>query len=558
MRQAGVTSTVDITTPRDFAWASLGSPWSARNLGDVVLSSARRHPGRAALWVDGTALTYGDLIASAAGIAGALHVEGRAARQCRCAILGSRSVSVYLGIIGAAMAHAVYIPLNPRHPRERLRFMLAAADVDAIVVDRDAIERARDLLRDIVRPVLVLLPDAASVPDWAITLDRHRFLCARDLASYRPALAAATDAPVSDRDGAYLLFTSGSTGNPKGVFIRQGNVLAYLRHVTARYQPREDDRFTQLFDLTFDLSVHDMFLCWGAGATLYCPPDRARISPREFVRQHALTFWFSAPSTAAFMMRLHALGPGDFPSLRWSLFCGEALPKRLALTWAAAAPNAVLENLYGPTEATIAITAYRLPDAASDRDRLPDILPIGASFPGQQTCIIDDQGRVVAAAEAGELCLSGSQVAEGYWQLPALTADRFISLPDSLPGQCWYRTGDRAIVTQDGLVLLGRLDRQIKIGGHRVELQDVEAALRRAADCDTVAAIAWPVDDDGLVRGIVGFVPLSAVPTDAIQSACRRTLPPYMVPARVCRLREWPVNDNGKTDYRRLYTLVES
>jgi non-ribosomal peptide synthetase component F len=335
-------------------------------------------------------------------------------------------------------------------------------------------------------------------------------------------------------------------------------VLAYLRHVAGRYAPHEEDRFSQLSDLTFDLSVHDMFLCWGAGAALYCPPDRVRIAPRDFVRKHALTFWFSVPSTAAFMSRLHALRPGDFPSLRWSLFCGEALPKRLALAFAAAAPNAVLENLYGPTETTIAVTAYRLRTEPDERERAPDILPIGAPFPGQRMRVVDESGQAVAEGEPGELCICGSQVADGYWRLPERTAERFMSLPGTPPECRWYRTGDRAVITACGLELFGRLDRQIKVGGHRVELQEVEAALQRAAGCDTAAAVAWPVDADGLVRGIVAFVSSESVPIADIEESLRRLLPPYMMPSSVHRLADWPLNDNGKTDYRRLKSLVGS
>jgi len=543
----------------DRSGVSPRTPWSAETLGGLVLESAARHPERTALWVDGCAISYRELIARAASIAHALPGRGEAEVPRRCAILGGRSLSAFAGVLGAALAGCVYAPLNPRHPPERLAAMLAAADADALVLDDRAAARARELLAAMERPLLVLMPEAATVPDWARTLTRHRFLCRGDL-EQRPAVDDFD--PGDPRDGAYLLFTSGSTGAPKGVLVSHRNVTTYLRSVAARYAPQPEDRFTQLFDLTFDLSVHDMFLCWGAGATLYCPPESAKMAPREFVRRNALTVWFSTPSTAAFMLRARMLRPGDFPSLRWSLFCGEALPTRVAAAFAAAAPNSQVDNLYGPTEATIAVTAYRLPADPAALARLPDIVPIGAPLPGQVAVVLDAEGRPAPPGAEGEICLGGAQVTDGYWRRPDLTAARFVPplgrAPEVRWDGPWYRTGDRArYAPEHGLLFLGRLDRQVKIAGHRVELQEVEAALRDAAGCDSVAAIAWPVEG-GLARGVVGLVAEESVANEAILAACRRILPAYMAPTRLLRIADWPVNENGKTDYAGLRRMVES
>jgi len=261
---------------------------------------------------------------------------------------------------------------------------------------------------------------------------------------------------------------------------------------------------------------------------------------KRFVREHDLTCWFSTPSAVGMLARMRLLHPGDFPSLRWSLFCGEALPKRLAAIWQAAAPNSVLENLYGPTEATIAFTAYRLP---TDLTELPDIVPIGTALVGQRTMI---------DSISNELLLNGTQVTEGYWRRPDLTAERFPTVGD----QRWYRTGDRVAEGQHGLEFLGRLDRQVKISGHRVELMEVEAKLRIAAECDSVAAIAYPIDEDGMAQGIVALVAAESRPTQDIMADCRRALAPYMVPSRLIRVIDWPLNSSGKTDYRAFETLI--
>jgi D-alanine--poly(phosphoribitol) ligase subunit 1 len=526
--------------------------WSADNLATLIAASAARYADRTALWVDRCALSYQELLTTATGVAHALRNDGCANPPTdRCAILGGRSLLSFVGILGAVLAGATYVPMNPRHPRERLAALLDAAEPDSIIICDGCADLARSLLARFPRALRVLVPYASTVPDWAKNLPQHQFLTRGDLERRSEPLIVRGG---GRENGAYLLFTSGSTGAPKGVLVRNRNVMTYLRAVSARYAPQPEDRFIQLFDLTFDLSVHDMFLCWSAGAALYCPPESARMAPRDFVRRHDLTFWFSVPSTAAVMSRLRMLRPGDFPSLRWSLFCGEALPKRLAEAWIAAAPNCIVENLYGPTEATVAITAYRVPRNPDHRAPLPDVLPIGYPLEGQQVKIICANGHPAEDGEDGELYVGGSQITDGYWRRPDLTAERFIISADTAIDGPWYRTGDRVRRTADhGLMFLGRMDRQVKVAGHRIELDEVEAALRRAARCDSAAALAWPIDSDGLARGILAFVPANSATPDIILENCRRMLPHYMVPSAVRVVADWPLNTNGKTDYKRLF-----
>lgn len=517
----------------------------------MLLDAAARWPRRTALFVQGSTITYDELFGRAARLAGA--IAATAGPRRRCAILGARSLTAFTGVLGALLARCAYVPLNPRHPPARLLAVLRAAGAETIVVDEAAMPLARAIAEAAPRRLTLLMPEAAAAPDWAARLP-HRVLA-------RAALEAPDGAPLraAAEDPAYLLFTSGSTGEPKGVEVRHRNLVAYLRAVAARYAPGPEDRFSQLFELGFDLSAHDMFLCWTSGAALHCPPAEVLMAPRDFARRHELTFWFSVPSTASFMERLRLLRPGDFPALRWALFCGEALPTRLARAFAEAAPEATVENLYGPTEATIAATAWRLPREARALAALPDIAPIGDPLPGMRAVVLASDGSEAAPGQAGELCLGGEQVADGYLARPDLSAARFA--PPAIAaaaGTRWYRTGDRA--RRDpahGLLFLGRMDRQVKIAGHRIELQEVEAALRRATGSDLAAAIAWPVDADGLPRGIVGFIPDGAATDNAVLGACRRILPPAALPARLVRVAAWPVNDNGKTDLGRLRGMLE-
>ena len=495
---------------------------SWNNLGALFLTSAATHAHRPALWVDGRLISYSTLASDSLRIAQAIGPQSRR----RTAVYANRQYWGYAGIVGTLLAGHAYVPLNPRHPPERLRAILGRAEVGALVIDQMSLDACHGLIFSL--PAMRIIVPDGDPPAWADDC-HHHFVGLTDLRSELW--------PVSPQDGAYLLFTSGSTGEPKGVMVSHDNVCAYLRSAVERYHLTPDDRVTQLFDLTFDLSVHDLFVTWQAGAALYCPPDGTRRGPSQFVKQHALTCWFSTPSTVAFMSRLRMLRPGDLPSLRWSLFCGEALPRTLAQDWMRAAPNSLVENVYGPTEATIAITGFSLPADLSD---LPDVIPIGEPFAGQKAIIVGD-----------ELLLGGSQVTAGYWQQPTLTAERFV-LHD---GERFYRTGDRATRTEHGLCFQGRLDRQVKILGNRVELFEVEGVLRSAAACDSVAAIAWPIRD-GIAYGVVAVVAEESLPTETILAECQRRLPPYMVPARLRRVGEWPLNSNGKTDYSALVAIL--
>lgn len=548
-----------VLADHDLQSLSLDRQDQAKSLFDLFLAAQLRYGDRPALCVEATLLTYAELYAAAARLAGAMRMargQQSPRAQTQCGLLVNRTPTAYAAVLASLLAGSAYVPLNPKFPRDRLRDILLASAVDTLIVDERSAAVAGPLLERVLRPLSVLLPDTATRPDWAARAPHHRYLTRADIEAAAP--AAPADKP-SAADGAYLLFTSGSTGTPKGVLISHGNALDYISNVSRRYRPGPDDRFSQLFDFSFDLSVHDMFLAWSVGACLYCAPE-AVIGLSDFIRRCRLTFWFSVPSTAAFMRQLRMLKAGSFADLRWSLFCGEALPMPLAAAWQEAAPHSIVENLYGPTEATIAFTAYRLPrERRAELDALPTV-PIGRPLSGQQVMVADANGKPLRNGQAGELYLGGSQVAAGYWQAPEQTAARFQPPRGAdADGTRWYRTGDRAVMSSEhGLIFLGRMDRQTKIRGHRVELPEVENALRRAADTETVAAVPWPVGEDGLALGLVGFIAGSQKLPEEIIEACRDRLPDYMVPSEICRVSEWPLNANGKTDYACLLELLQN
>ena len=268
---------------------------------------------------------------------------------------------------------------------------------------------------------------------------------------------------------------------------------------------------------------------------------------------------FSVPSVIMFMSRMRMLKPGVFPLLRWSLFAGEPLPATLAEKWQQAAPNSAVENIYGPTEATITISHYRWDSESSPAECKNGVVPIGQAFSTQRACMVDEQFRPLPPGQAGELCLAGSQVSAGYLDDEERTAAQFVRLPDG-DDTVWYRTGDRVVADEGGcMCYLGRLDDQVQVHGHRVELQEVDCALRKAAETEMAVAVAHN-STDGRTEGICGFVCGSDSSTKAqgILKLCRQLLPSYMVPQRIIFLSSLPLNPNGKIDRGALAKRLEA
>jgi amino acid adenylation domain-containing protein len=523
-----------------------------RSLRTGFLEHAARTPDAPALWVDDRTLTYADLERRARTWAGA--IVGRLGRPAaRVAILGQRSEIAYAGALAALCAGAAFVPLNPRFPLERTRAMLEAAAPDALIADAAAVEQLGDLLTGGGGPALILMPATDASP--AALADRV-VLPAAALAATPPLDELP---PLASDDVAYLLFTSGSTGRPKGVPVTHGNVVWFLDVVGARYDVRPSDRFSQTFDQTFDLSVFDLFLPWSRGASVYALRPLDLLAPMRFVERHALTVWFSVPSVPALMLRKGGLPPGRMPSLRWSLFCGEPLPRASAEAWQAAAPASIVENLYGPTELTIACFAYRWDPVASPAACRHETVPIGRPFPGLAAVVVAEDGRPAPIGQPGELWVSGPQTAPGYWRDPEITAERFVAPPDVADGtKRFYRTGDVVERTATGdYVYLARVDQQVKVLGHRVELAEVEAALRGAAGVVEAVAVAWPRDRGGGAQGLVAFVTGHAVDHDGALALVRTRLPDYMVPRELRVVPTLPLNANGKIDRRALLAELE-
>jgi D-alanine--poly(phosphoribitol) ligase subunit 1 len=499
---------------------------ASSNLALPLLRQAEANPSRIALKTGLVELSYAELTGAAGRIARWIGHETKPATR-RIAVLASRSWEAYAGVLGIAWAGAAYVPMNPLWPSARIEQLLAAARPDGIIAD----SQGAPLLES---GALANLPIPVLAPELGL-----------------PAGPVPSPAPIADRDIAYIIFTSGSTGVPKGVLVSNASVNAFLCGMSERYAFSAGDRFSQASELTFDVSVFDMFMAWRSGASLHVVPRSHLMAPRDFIRDQGITVWFSVPSIAIFMQRMNMLGSGSLPSLRFSLFAGEPLPAATAAAWQKAAPNSTVENLYGPTEATVVCLGCRF---GGEADVTPGrgTVATGVALGGIEAAILDGDLRESPAGEPGQLAISGEQLAEGYLDDPALTAARF----PSVGGRRWYLTGDLAYRDPHGTFHhLGRIDNQIKVHGHRVELEEIESHLRACAGTDAVVAVPRRVSF-GSADGVVAFVSHSAIPLLELQQALRSRLPAYMVPSEIRPIDELPIGPTGKFDRKALMELV--
>ena len=524
-----------------------------RNIVNGFLESSERFPWRPALVVDGETITYHALRHKAGELASLLR-RTEEGNSPLVAILACRSATAYAGILGALAAGKGYVPLNPKFPVERTRRMLILSGCSEVIVGNECVAHLRELLEGFQQPLTLILPGMADLTDLQTDFPLHQYLLSKDIFANQDPVFETT---VSAQAIAYLLFTSGTTGEPKGVPVTHSNVRSYIDYMCGQCDLNETDRFSQHSDLTFDLSVHNMLVAWERGASLYCLPQRDVLLPAKFIRDNALTVWLSVPSIVGVLSKMRLLESDCFPSLRYSFFCGEPLPASSAQLWQNAGPSSIVENLYGPTETTIAVSHYRWDRNDSPGECLNGICPIGWAFAGQQASIADHDFNLLPKSQAGELFLAGSQVTVGYWNNPEKTRAKFVRLGDS-EDTIWYRTGD--LVKQDWtgcMYHLGRIDDQVKIRGYRTELQEIEAVLRNACGTDQVVSVAWPVRD-GSADGVVAFVSgQKALDEGKALKYCRTYLPGYMVPQRIYSLDALPLNLNGKVDRRGLVRMLE-
>ncbi|WNM39703.1 amino acid adenylation domain-containing protein [Micromonospora halotolerans] len=486
-------------------------PWPDATLAELIAAQAARTPDAVAVRQWDTRLTYRQLVERAAGVAAALRERG-VGRGDRVGVCGARTPDLVVTVVGVLLAGAVYVPLEPGGPRERLREIARDAGVRVVVGDTAAAEFGGE-------------PGVEAVG--------------------LPGPAPLAPCPACPGDPAYVLFTSGSTGRPKGVLTTHRNAVEFVTGVAALTGADASVRSLGIASLGFDAATMDLFvpLLLGGAVQLLGTDDRADpVRLARFVAAHEVTWGFITPTVLAL------LDPAELPSWRVLLCGGEAVPAELVARWA---PGRRFLNGYGPTETTVLAVSGDL--TAADTDPVP----IGLPLPNHRAYVVDADLCPVPAGETGELLIGGPGLADGYLDRPGLTAERFVPDPfGDRPGERLYRTGDLVRQAPDGrIVYLGRADRQVKVRGQRIELGEVEAVLAGHPGVDRVAveAVPGPAGTE-----LVAFLTPAGAPGDeALRAYAGPRLTTAMLPARTVRLAALPVSPtSGKLDRPALRALA--
>ncbi len=520
---------------------------TAHFLTDYLERSAAAAPESLAI-VDsgGASLTYGALDRGASAVAAALRDCG-IGRGDRVGLAAPKTTRAVMALFGILKAGAAYVPVDSAAPVERARRIMADCGVQAVVATAGTLSFVPDTSR-----LVILLDEAGPRGAGAESSLPH----APQVLTLDAVVASGRSAPtVDDRsidDLAYILYTSGSTGVPKGVMLSHLNATSFVDWCSDTFEPTSRDRFSSHAPLHFDLSVLDLFVPIKHGASVFLIGEALARSPRElarFIASNRLTVWYSAPSILTMLAQLGRLETQDCSSLRLVLFAGEVFPVKHLRAVQSLWPHPGYFNLYGPTETNVCTFAAIPGTVPADRD-VP--YPIGPACAHCLTLVLDAAGHEVSPGAEGLLYVAGPSVFAGYWNRPAENARAFIERD----GRRWYNTGDLVRWTPgEGFIYLGRRDRMVKRRGYRIELGEIERALLTHPDVREAAVIARE-DADAGVR-IVAFVAGTAVPGPIeLKQHCARYLPVYMSPDDVHRLDALPRTSTDKIDYQGLSTRL--
>jgi D-alanine--poly(phosphoribitol) ligase subunit 1 len=437
-----------------------------------------------------------------------------------------KSIEAVASLLGILYSGNFYVPLDAKAPVERLRSILDNLSPICVITNQKLLPTL--LAAGFDETKVILLEDATSL----------------DSPSEAEALAKRWHGLI-DTDPIYVIYTSGSTGAPKGVAIPHRGVIDYIDWANSVYDISENDIIGSQAPFFFDNSTLDIYLCFSRGATLHLIPEDLFAFPVKLVehlRDFGVTLIFWVPSLMTTIANFDILASVKPRSLDKVLFAGEVMPARTLNYWRRHLPSALFSNLYGPTEITVDCTYYVFDRPIADHESVP----IGFPCRNSDVLILNDQDKLAADGEIGELCVRGSSLALGYWNAPDKTAAAFVQNPlrPQYPERI-YRTGDLVQRNSHGEILfLGRKDSQIKHQGYRIELGEIEAAASSLKGVRT-ACVLYNQPKQEITLFYEANTELS---TRDLREKMARSLPRYMLPAVFKWLPAMPMNANGKTD----------
>lgn len=488
-------------------------------IGELFAAQVRRCPDQIAVVFENEQLTYTQLNERANQLGWYLKMRG-VTQETLVGICLERSIDMLVAVLAVLKAGGAYLPLDPAYPAPRLGFMIEDSGLRLVLTESRFVDRATRL----------------NVDHICLDADERPWDTLR---------TTGPDGQLNPANLAYVVYTSGSTGVPKGVAIAHGGVCNLALAQARLFHVRQASHVLQFASLSFDASVSEIFKTLLSGATLVLPPRNAVLTGAELLRtlQHYKISVVTLPPSILGTLRLTRL-----PALESLIVAGEACPLQLAMTWR---EGRRFFNAYGPTEVTVCATV-------ANCDEETNSLPIGEAISGAEVYVLDSRMSLTREGAVGELYVGGVGVARGYFNRPERTAERFVPDPFSeRPGQRLYRTGDLVRRREDGqLEFIGRADGQLKIRGFRIESGEIEAALHRnpqVREC-AVLAVADEAGEPQLVAYVVA-APDQSLSASELRHHLLECLPGYMVPSSFRLIDGLPLTPNGKIDRRTLVTL---
>ena len=509
----------------------------------AVTNAAEIHPDRQAVCFSRQCLTYSELEARSNSLARLLHEQGLQ-RGERVGIYMNKGLESAVAMHGIMKAGGTYVPLDPYAPVARISFVMRDCGIRHLVTKDAKVESLRQVYDEGDGPqFLIGVTPQADLPAICISWDEVFTAPSHPL-----------NLNLTEQDLAYILYTSGSTGVPKGIMHTHRSGLSFAGWAADTYSLTYEDRLSNHAPLHFDLSTFDFFAGAIAGAATVIVPEALTKFPADMSRlmeRERITVWYSVPFALIQLMQHGALQSRDLSALRWILFAGEVFPTKHLRTVMGMFSNAQFSNLYGPTETNVC-TYYHVHALPDDSD---EPIPIGKVCANIEDLVLDLDDKPVAAGKVGELLIRGGVVMKGYWGQPDKTSQGFFKRTAFGDFEdIFYRTGDLVQIDADGNYrYLGRKDRQIKTRGYRVELDEIEVVLLSHASVQEAAAYPIP-DGQGsnlIEASVIARQGLELSETELVGHISRR-LPPYAIPVRILLVPDFPRTSTGKINRREL------
>ncbi|SCZ51949.1 MULTISPECIES: amino acid adenylation domain-containing protein [Photorhabdus] len=513
----------------------------AKYLDDSVV----RHPDACSvIGSNGSAMSYKELSDTADKIAAFLYRKGVVTGD-RVGIFMRKNPHTLAVIFGVLRLGAAYVPIDVDSSALRASTVFGDCDVQVIFTDPESASYLIHVTSQFKSRIIVIQPNDEEMNDISEELQALEILSIKKDEGKFDYLRSTPDA---DRL-AYILYTSGSSGTPKGVAISHRNAISFVEWASAFFNITAEDQVSSHAPFHFDLSIFDIYVSVKNGACIHLIDTDLAASPRHlatFIASREITVWYSAPAILGMLAEQRHKGLPIHNRLRLVLFAGEVFPitklRKLMLLWTEAA----YYNLYGPTETNVC-TVYQVPTIIQENRLEP--LSIGHPCTHCETIVVNEHLQPVPEGKSGQLCVSGDSVITGYWNDPEKTVQRIFYLN----GKYWYNTGDVVRSSPEGYVFMGRLDRMIKRHGYRIELDEIESCLMTHPKLSACAVVCTEIDGEATITAFLVACD-SQLSLTELRQYCHKRLARYMIPDNFSYLPALPRTSTGKTDYQFLET----